>query len=242
MSRAAPGGFHQCGYIVNYCSHNGTLRGERVRREGQVSHIAFLVTLKWEMGDLTPSPVPSPAVAAKDGQQTYSVPGSTEADDVCVFSGVLLEALWGTKKAAFSELAPNNITSSSLGKYLRAEVPRAAQRYGLTLKPTVLPAFPEGDNIYLTTGLLTSTVPPFEWPAPQGFASSQLPPSSAQPESFDFSSSAQSVDTRAPGGFREEIAYVRKKPALSLVERLRRQDNQGGIVLAGLFRLVPRDA
>ena len=105
-------------------------------------------------------------VAARDGQQTYAIPGSTEADDVCVFSGVLLEALWGTRPDAFSTLAPDKVTSSSLGTYLRAEVPRAAKRYGLTIRPSVLAAFPEGDNVYFTAGPTSGGTAPFDWPPP----------------------------------------------------------------------------
>jgi hypothetical protein len=166
-------------------------------------------------------------VAAKDGQQTYAVPGSTEADDVCVFSGVLLEALWGTKQEAFSQVAPNNITSSSLGNYLRAEVPRAAKKYGLTLRPSVSPAFPEGDNIYFTAGLLTSAVPPFGWPPPpQGLSPEPPPPSPlTAPESFeDIVSSAPSrADRGAPRGFEESTPSAPKKARLSLLDRLRQQ-------------------
>jgi hypothetical protein len=185
-------------------------------------------------------------VAARDGQQTYSVPGSTEADDICVFSGVLLEGLWGRKQNAFSESAPNNVTSSSLGKYLKAEVPLAARKYGLTLKPSVLPAFPEGDNIYLTTGPLKTDSPPFEWPPPPGFEfpQSPLPGSAGGMGRVYVPPQRESMD---PG---LESKMERPKLEVSLVNRLRLQrlppglDTGAGFAVEGaaIVRLwTPRD-
>jgi len=78
------------------------------------------------------------------------LPGDTPEDDRCIFSGVLVEGLWGTKSAAFSKREPNKITSQSLAKYLRTEVPKVADRYQFTLNPSALPTFSDGDDTPLT--------------------------------------------------------------------------------------------
>ncbi|WP_437331790.1 hypothetical protein [Sorangium sp. So ce394] len=100
-------------------------------------------------------------IAAQDGTATFAVPGASPDDDRCLFSGVLLEALWGTKPSAFSQILPGKITSSSLGKYLTTEVPALSNRYGKKVVPTAVPAFPEGDNYYFGVG---PTLSPPEFP------------------------------------------------------------------------------
>jgi hypothetical protein len=87
-------------------------------------------------------------ISAQDGTESFSVPGDKLDDDRCIFSGVLLEGLWGTKPEAFSELVPNKITSQSLAAYLRSEVPRVARRYKFALNPNAIPTFSNGDDIY----------------------------------------------------------------------------------------------
>lgn len=91
-------------------------------------------------------------IAAQDGAEAFAIPGATPEEDRCLFSGVLLEGLWGTKPAAFSKLFANKITSRSLAEYLKAEVPPLARRYSLKLTPSVSPTFPEGDDIYFGDG------------------------------------------------------------------------------------------
>lgn len=118
-----------------------------------------------EAADLTPDAVlgrgPGPRssvlavdkfVAAQDGARTFMIPGPTPDDDRCLFSGVLLEGLWGTKVDAFSTVLEDKVTSRSLGAYLQTEVPRVARRYRCTLVPTISPTFPEGDDIYFGDG------------------------------------------------------------------------------------------
>jgi len=89
-------------------------------------------------------------ISAQDGSASYMLPGDTPEDDRCIFSGVLVEGLWGTKSAAFSKREPNKITSQSLAKYLRTEVPKVADRYQFTLNPSALPTFSDGDDTPLT--------------------------------------------------------------------------------------------
>jgi Caspase domain len=87
-------------------------------------------------------------VAAQDGTKTFMIPGPNPEDDRCLFSGVLLEALWGTKSAAFSRLLRTKVTSRSLGAYLESEVPRVAASYRYDVVPMVSPTFPEDDDVY----------------------------------------------------------------------------------------------
>jgi hypothetical protein len=91
-------------------------------------------------------------VAAQDGARTYAIPGATPAEDRCLFSGVLLEGLWGTKPNAFSTVVPGKVTSRSLGTFLQTEVPQVAASYLTTLVPSVSPTFPEGDDVYFEKG------------------------------------------------------------------------------------------
>jgi hypothetical protein len=132
-----------------------------------------------------PSPRPAtPAidkfVAAQDGAGTFIIPGSTPEEDRCLFSRVLLEGLWGTKPSAFSTILTDKITSRSLAAYLQAQVPTRALRYGYNVVPTLSPTFPEGDDIYLSSGSLPAppAFPP--WPEPRATPTESSPrPTSA---------------------------------------------------------------
>jgi len=94
------------------------------------------------------SPPVDKFIAAQDGTSAYMIPGETPEEDLCIFSGVLMEGLWGANEAAISRLEPGKVTSSSLAAFLRSEVPQIAKRYQRTLNPAVYPLLPEGDNIY----------------------------------------------------------------------------------------------
>lgn len=133
-----------------------------------------------EMADLAPDPLLGRGrgqrsstmaidkfVAAQDGARTYVIPGAVPDEDRCLFSGVLLEGLWGTKPSAFSTLQPDKVTSRSLGAYLQKEVPELAERYRVTLMPSVSPTFPEGDDVYF--GVDSRITPPVfpPWPPPE---------------------------------------------------------------------------
>jgi len=103
--------------------------------------------------------------AAPKHRAAFMIPGETEDDDRCIFSGVLLEALWGHHDAAYSKFrTPRCITSSSLAIFMNAAVPKQAAVYGVTLKPDITPALLEGDDVYLTT--VPSNAPALTpWPA-----------------------------------------------------------------------------
>lgn len=109
--------------------------------------------------------------ASQDGRASYMVPGRTPEEDRCIFSGVLLEGLWGVSDAAFSKRATGQVISSSLADYLRTEVPRVAARYQLQMDPQALPGFPELDDVYFDR----SHPPPLKaklapWPTPRNRA------------------------------------------------------------------------
>ncbi len=119
--------------------------------------------------------------ATPAGAKTYMIPGPTPAEDLCIFSGVLLEGLWGTKATAFSRTEPSKVTSDSLAGFLKTEVPVVAGRYGLRVKPFVSPTFPPGDDIYFEYGSVPGPPPNLPgWPVPEAAPPSvQGPP---QPE------------------------------------------------------------
>lgn len=91
-------------------------------------------------------------IATQDGTATFMIPGAHPRDDRCLFSGVLLEGLWGTRRAAFSREKTHLITSRSLAEYLRTEVKQLSGRYGTSVVPSVQPSFPEGDDVYFGDG------------------------------------------------------------------------------------------
>lgn len=117
-------------------------------------------------GPMAPNGTPAldKFIAAQDGTATFAVPGASPEDDRCLFTGILLEGLWGTQPSAFSKILPKKITSGSLGEYLESEVRAIAKRYCRSIVPTVVPAFPEGDNYYFGNGP-TLSAPEFPpWP------------------------------------------------------------------------------
>lgn len=130
-------------------------------------------------------------VAAQDGSSTFTITGASPDEDLCLFSGVLMEALWGTKPDAFSKLLRDKITSRSLGEYLTTEVPKVAKRYNRELTPSVSPTFPEGDDVYYPEDIQVPSAPKLpHWPPPQdeqakspGSAREILPEERVSPES-----------------------------------------------------------
>jgi len=111
-------------------------------------------------------------IAAQDGAATFMVPGANPEEDRCLFTGVLMEGLWGKNPVAFSKLLKDKVTSRSLGEFLDAEVPKRAEVYKRKLIPTVSPTFPEGDDIYFYAGSGEPPTPPAfpDWPSPQSVA------------------------------------------------------------------------
>lgn len=102
--------------------------------------------------------------ATQDAAATYAVPGETPEMDRCIFSGVLLEGLWGVNPAVVSTKQQNTVTGHSLKAFLKSEVPRIAKMYDVDLNPSANANFDEDDDVYLGRDLGTQrpTFPP--WP------------------------------------------------------------------------------
>jgi hypothetical protein len=114
--------------------------------------------------------------ATADGAATFVVPGRLPSDDLCLFSGVLMPALWGTEPQAFSALNGGKVTSQSLSRFLRNEVPVRARPYGLDVHPRTFPGFPELDDIYFADDARV-TVPRLPaWPEPAAKVDMRVPP------------------------------------------------------------------
>ncbi len=90
--------------------------------------------------------------AAQDGEETFMVPGDTPEEDRCLFSGLLMEALWGARPGAYSKVVQDKVTSASLRDFLKLEIPELAKRYKRRLDPVMSPSFADGDNIYFPEG------------------------------------------------------------------------------------------
>ncbi len=86
-------------------------------------------------------------IAALDGRATYMLPGATPEEDRCIFSGVLLEGLWGHAQAC-SLSAPTKVVSASLAPFLKSRSAEIAEAYKLVVKPDPQPGLYEPDNVY----------------------------------------------------------------------------------------------
>ena len=116
---------------------------------------------------LTIAPYIDKFIAAQDGTTTFAVPGPSPTQDRCLFTGVLMEGLWGLAPGAISPYFPNKVTSQSLGQFLLVEVPKRARTYKRTLNPTVQPLFPLGSDVYFGDKVPPPTPPAFApWPDP----------------------------------------------------------------------------
>jgi hypothetical protein len=124
--------------------------------------------------DEVPPPIDT-FVAAQDYAASFAVPGQTEREDRCIFTGVLMPGLWGTKAQAFSKTQHDRVVSRSLGKYLEEEVKRVAALYRLKLAPSIFPTFPEDRDVYFQQGQHAVTPPPFpEWPPAASLISNRV--------------------------------------------------------------------
>jgi hypothetical protein len=116
---------------------------------------------------ITNNPAIAKFSATQEGAATFMIAGSTPAEHRCLFSGVLLESLWGTRPAAFSVVVPGCVTASSLGRYLEAEVNRLATGWQRTVVPEWTSSFPETAFFYRVDGQeLGPSAPP---PSPPEF-------------------------------------------------------------------------
>jgi hypothetical protein len=87
-------------------------------------------------------------VATLDGAETYMIPGKRPAQHRCLFSGVLMEGLWGIDQTAFDP-ERHKVTSRSLAAFLEEQVPARAKLYGRAVNPQTSPLFRAPTDIYL---------------------------------------------------------------------------------------------
>ncbi|MCB9098702.1 MAG: caspase family protein [Anaerolineales bacterium] len=107
--------------------------------------------------------------ASSPKRAAYMVPGRNLEESRCIFSGLLTEALSGVHKEAFTEENRKKpITNYSLANFLEKNVPKWADHYGVTLKPTSITSIRPPDNVYLER---CPEPPPPEgsWPDPNEF-------------------------------------------------------------------------
>jgi hypothetical protein len=156
-------------------------------------------------------------IAAQDGSGTFMVPGATPDQDRCLFSGVLMEGLWGVRPEAFSKQSTGKVTSRSLGAYLDIEVPKLAAIYRRKLFPNVSPTFPEDDDVYFGSfGQKPPPSPPIfpTWPSPDNVIPLGLP--TERPAVWNEFKAA-----KGPTSFRRVIASSRS--ASLLMDKIRSQ-------------------
>ena len=103
-------------------------------------------------------------IATQDGRESYSIPGASPSEDLAIFSGVLVEALWGLRPEALWPPDNKFVTSQSLKAYLKAEAPRRAALYKKELKPEISTNFSPGDDVYFGDVAPVNPAPTFQWP------------------------------------------------------------------------------
>ena len=107
--------------------------------------------------------------ASSPKRAAFMVPGRNLEESRCIYSGLLSEALSGVHKEAFTdENRKKPITNYSLANFLEENVPKRADLYGVTLKPTSITSIRPPDNVYLER---CPEPPPPEgsWPDPEQF-------------------------------------------------------------------------
>lgn len=123
------------------------------------------------VGFVRPSadPVIDRFTASQEGRSAYMIPATHPGEtDRCIFSGVLLEGLWGQNAGAFSKRDAGKVISTSLSDFLRKRVPEVAGKYKLTMHPQALPGFPELADVYFDRNDPPAAIPPTTpWPAPK---------------------------------------------------------------------------
>lgn len=177
-------------------------------------------------------------IAAQEGKAAFMVPGDDPEDDRCIFSGLLLEALWGTKPGAFSKLAAGKVTSSSLGQFLKQEAPKLAGTYGLKLDPRYNSGFPEDDNVYFPEGAPPEPPRFSPWPPPD-----RLLQKMGSSEDWDILADVEDDDEDDEADFAGDATISRDAMAPeageSLLEKVRNQERpqsfetRSGFAVAG---------
>jgi hypothetical protein len=105
--------------------------------------------------------------AVQDGKEAFMVPGATPEEGRCIFTGALMEALWGHDAEAFADPDDTRITSESLGMYLLDRPKKIGERYRLSCEPESMPGLPRDHIVYFNKASPPDPIPaPVPWPEP----------------------------------------------------------------------------
>lgn len=102
-------------------------------------------------------------------KKAFMLPGTRPADSRCIFSGALMEALWGHRKEAFTRGSKRQINNFTLAAYLDKRLPDLATTYGLKIVPEIVTGVRPPDNVYVdpaTRDIAASAPSAFVWPPP----------------------------------------------------------------------------
>lgn len=105
--------------------------------------------------------------AVHDVESAFMVPGRTPAESRCLFSGALMEALWGNK-GAIDQHYPGMVTPGSLADYLTVRIGELCATYNLSCDPQNLPGRPDNHLIYFDESRIDAAAVPVlpAWPEP----------------------------------------------------------------------------
>lgn len=112
--------------------------------------------------------------AVHDVESAFMVPGAKPEGSRCIFSGALMEALWGAT-TALDEHYPGKVTPGSLADHLSTRVEELCAIYQLSCEPQCLPGRPADHLIYFDQGAVDPAQIPAlpAWPAPISVAQPQ---------------------------------------------------------------------
>lgn len=103
--------------------------------------------------------------AVVDGKEAYMIPGVTVTDARCIFSGALVEGLWGLDQRAFDNYLEGKVTSESLDLFLKMRMKDLGQQYLLKCVPDNLTGTPRDHLIYYDqANPPTPGIKPPAWP------------------------------------------------------------------------------
>ncbi|WP_156647747.1 caspase family protein [Methylobacterium sp. Leaf87] len=150
--------------------------------------------------------------AVHDIESAFMIPGSTPEKSRCIFSGALIEALWGATGATDPQF-PGQVTAGSLADYLAARVADLCTTYQVRCTPETLPGRPPNHLIYFDTTRVDPAVIPTlpTWPAPIRTAGASQITTDQQPEekdAFDVDPTV-SVDSKFWEGSEERAIIIR---------------------------------
>lgn len=115
--------------------------------------------------------------AVHDVESAFMVPGAKPEESRCIFSGALMEALWGAS-TAIDQHYPGKVTPGSLADHLATRVDELCATYQLSCEPQCLPGRPADHLIYFDQGAVDPAQIPAlpAWPAPIRVAQPQYAP------------------------------------------------------------------